>query len=51
MGGVGECGKAKISLSEPRSGGTFLNSTANGKKSRGGGEGGALNMESVVRLW
>ena len=40
MGGVGECGKAKISLSEPRSGGTFLDSTANGKKSRGGvGEG------------
>ena len=46
MGGVGECGKAKISLSEPRSGETFLNSNANGKKSRGG----ALNMESVVRL-
>ena len=51
MGGVGECGRAKISLFEPRSGRILYNSTASGKKSRSDGERGALNMESVVRLW
>ena len=51
--GIGKCGKVKISLSTPRGGKILFNYIASGKKIKiwGEGQGGALNVGDVVRLW